>query len=146
MQSLGRSHFILFYFIRSGRYWAQPLSIACTLLSSPSSFSSSFQHPTNPSPPPPHRQCIYTLPSHTSTIRSLRTLHNRPIAISGSRDTTLRVWDVQRGRLLRVLEGHQGSVRCLDVCGGRVVSGSYDATCRVSLELFFRTLKVDEIG
>ncbi|KAF9524416.1 WD40-repeat-containing domain protein [Crepidotus variabilis] len=75
--------------------------------------------------------CIYTLPGHTSTIRSLRTLHNRPIAVTGSRDATLRVWDVQKGKLLRVLEGHQGSVRCLDVCGSRVVSGSYDATCRV---------------
>lgn len=33
--------------------------------------------------------------------------------------------------MLRVLEGHQGSVRDLDVCGRRVVSGSYDTTCRL---------------
>ena len=66
-----------------------------------------------------------------STIRCLRVLHNRPIAISGSRDTTLRVWDVQRGKHLRTLAGHEESVRCLDVCGNKVVSGSYDCTCRV---------------
>ena len=41
------------------------------------------------------------------------------------------MWDIQRGRLLRVLEGHTQSVRCLDACGARVVSGSYDCTCRV---------------
>ena len=77
--------------------------------------------------------CIYILRGHTSTIRCLRVLHNRPIAVSGSRDTTLRVWDVQRGRLLRTLTGHDESVRCLDVCGNRAVSGSYDCTCRVSI-------------
>ena len=52
--------------------------------------------------------------------------------MTGSRDSTLRVWDVQRGWMLRVLSGHLQSVRCLDVCGNRVVSGSYDTTCRVS--------------
>ena len=78
-----------------------------------------------------HRYCIYILRGHTSTIRCLKVLHGRPIAVSGSRDRTLRVWDIQRGRLLRVLEGHTQSVRCLDACGSRVVSGSYDCTCRV---------------
>lgn len=83
-----------------------------------------------------YRHCIYALHGHTSTIRSLRVLHNRPIAVTGSRDSTLRVWDIQRGGYLRVLEGHHQSVRCLDVCGNRVVSGSYDTTCRVSLFFF----------
>jgi F-box and WD-40 domain protein CDC4 len=71
------------------------------------------------------------LSGHTSTVRCLRVLHNRPIAVSGSRDGTLRVWDVRRGRMLRVLAGHADSVRALDVCGNRAVSGSYDRTCRV---------------
>lgn len=79
----------------------------------------------------PCSYCIYILRGHTSTIRCLKVLHGRPIAVSGSRDRTVRVWDIQRGRLLRVLEGHTQSVRCLDVCGNRVVSGSYDCTCRV---------------
>ena len=85
-----------------------------------------------------YRQCIYVLHGHTSTIRSLRVLHNRPIAVSGSRDSTLRVWDVQRGKCLRILAGHQESVRCLDVCGDQVVSGSYDNTCRVSTLITLR--------
>jgi len=61
----------------------------------------------------------------------MRLLHNRPIAVSGARDGTLRVWDVQRGKLLRLLRGHTSSVRCLDVYGNRAVSGSYDCTCRL---------------
>ena len=77
------------------------------------------------------RLTLYVLRGHTSTVRCLKVLHNRPIAVSGSRDGTLRVWDVQRGRMLRLLAGHAGSVRSLDVCGNRVVSGSYDCTCRV---------------
>jgi F-box and WD-40 domain protein CDC4 len=64
-------------------------------------------------------------------VRCLKVLHNRPVAVSGSRDGTLRVWDIQYGRMLRVLVGHAGSVRSLDICGNRVVSGSYDCTCRV---------------
>lgn len=58
-------------------------------------------------------------------------LHGRPLAVSGARDRTVRVWDVQRGCALRVCAGHEQSVRCLDVCGRRIVSGSYDCTCRV---------------
>jgi len=65
----------------------------------------------------------------------MRTLHKRPIAVTGSRDGTVRVWDVQHGRAEKVLQGHTGSVRCLDVNGNRVVSGSYDTTCRVSILL-----------
>ena len=63
----------------------------------------------------------------------MRTLHKRPIAVTGSRDGTVRVWDVQHGRAEKIFQGHTGSVRCLDVNGNRVVSGSYDTTCRVSM-------------
>lgn len=84
---------------------------------------------------------LYVLRGHTSTVRCLKVIHNRPIAISGSRDSTLRVWDVQRGRMLRILSGHSGSVRSLDVCGNRVVSGSYDGTCRVCRTTYLPTFR-----
>lgn len=67
-----------------------------------------------------------------STVRCLKVLDGRPIAVSGSRDNTLRVWDIERGVLVHVLSGHQHSVRCIEISGNRVVSGSYDATCKVS--------------
>lgn len=52
-------------------------------------------------------------------------------AISGSRDTTLRVWDLPSGTCTCVLMGHQASVRCLDIQGDLVVSGSYDTTAKI---------------
>jgi hypothetical protein len=75
--------------------------------------------------------CRFVLDGHTSTIRCLKVLDGRPIAVSGSRDASLRVWDIERGELKWHLVGHQHSVRCLEVSGNKVVSGSYDATCRV---------------
>jgi F-box and WD-40 domain protein CDC4 len=52
-------------------------------------------------------------------------------AISGSRDTTLRIWDIRTGLCKNVLVGHQSSVRCLEIKGDIVVSGSYDTFARV---------------
>ncbi|KAF9209704.1 SCF ubiquitin ligase complex subunit cdc4 [Haplosporangium sp. Z 27] len=53
------------------------------------------------------------------------------IAITGSRDATLRVWDIQTGTNLFVLQGHRDSVRCIEVHEDKLVSGSYDCTARV---------------
>lgn len=77
-------------------------------------------------------QCIHSLPGHTSTIRCIKVLPHRPIAVSGSRDYTLRVWDIQRGRCLHTLRGHTKSVRCVEVWGNMAVSGSYDNTAKAS--------------
>jgi F-box and WD-40 domain protein CDC4 len=65
-------------------------------------------------------------------VRCVKVVDGRPIAVSGSRDFTLRVWDIENGILLHTLEGHTQSVRCIEVAGNQVVSGSYDYTCRVS--------------
>lgn len=63
----------------------------------------------------------------------MRVLEGRPIAVSGSRDATLRVWNIETGTAMHQLVGHAHSVRCIEVSGNKVVSGSYDATCRVSV-------------
>lgn len=51
--------------------------------------------------------------------------------VSGSRDTTLRVWDVTTGRCEHVLTGHVAAVRCVQYDGRRVVSGGYDYMVKV---------------
>lgn len=51
--------------------------------------------------------------------------------VSGSRDATLRVWDVNRGRCLHILVGHLAAVRCVQYDGKLVVSGAYDYTVKV---------------
>lgn len=77
-----------------------------------------------------YSQCLHTLRGHTSTVRCLK-MSDANTAISGSRDTTLRVWDIRTGHCRNVLVGHQSSVRCLEIKGDIVVSGSYDTTARV---------------
>ena len=51
--------------------------------------------------------------------------------VSGSRDATLRVWDVETGECLHVLVGHVAAVRCVQYDGRLVVSGAYDYTVKV---------------
>ena len=78
----------------------------------------------------PYSASIYTLRGHTSTVRCLK-MSDAQTAISGSRDTTLRIWDLVTGQLKKVLSGHQASVRCLEIHGDLVVSGSYDTTAKI---------------
>lgn len=51
--------------------------------------------------------------------------------VSGSRDATLRVWDIDTGQCLHVLMGHVAAVRCVQYDGRRVVSGAYDYMVKV---------------
>jgi len=55
--------------------------------------------------------------------------------VSGSKDCTVRVWDVENKQAVAVLEGHTATVTCVAVAGGdggtRIVSGSSDGSVRV---------------
>ncbi|KAL1925504.1 uncharacterized protein VTP21DRAFT_387 [Calcarisporiella thermophila] len=111
-------------------------------------------------------KCTHVFRGHTSTVRCLvlslptaivqpdgtRVMEpSMPLIVTGSRDTTLRVWklpDIDNGlcteehdssqfpndsdpHLLHVLTGHSDSVRTIAVMGNTIVSGSYDHTLRV---------------
>eukprot|EP01103_Thecamoeba_quadrilineata_P017168 TRINITY_DN5985_c0_g1_i1.p1 TRINITY_DN5985_c0_g1~~TRINITY_DN5985_c0_g1_i1.p1 ORF type:complete len:562 (+),score=108.68 TRINITY_DN5985_c0_g1_i1:88-1773(+) len=80
---------------------------------------------------------LHSLPSFTSTISYNSQSSPTPIKksspaplVTGSYDKTLRVWDVATGECKHLLEGHTGSVFCLQVEGGIIVSGSWDQTLR----------------
>ena len=51
--------------------------------------------------------------------------------MSGSRDATLRMWDISSGECLHVLMGHVAAVRCVQYDGRLVVSGAYDYMVKV---------------
>lgn len=51
--------------------------------------------------------------------------------MSGSRDATLRVWDIEAGECLHMLVGHMAAVRCVQYDGRLVVSGAYDHMVKV---------------
>jgi F-box and WD-40 domain protein 1/11 len=80
-----------------------------------------FQLPHPNHPKEAHKECIYTIQ------------HSGKYLVSGSRDRTLRIWDLDTRRLVREpLYGHSGSVLCLqfdaDPDEDLIVSGSSDAT------------------
>ncbi|CAD0021706.1 unnamed protein product [Aureobasidium pullulans] len=113
----------------------------------------------------PSGKCLQTFQGHTSTVRCLVILKpvkigtaadgspimmpKEPLIITGSRDSTLRVWKLPRPDdpqihqagppandsdnpySLRVLTGHHNSVRAIAAHGDTLVSGSYDCTVRV---------------
>ena len=78
----------------------------------------SLPHPDHPEDG--HSECIYTIQHTTNTL------------VSGSRDRTIRIWDLDTCRLKRLpLEGHEASVLCLQfddrVEQDLIVSGGSDA-------------------
>ncbi|KAF2215130.1 hypothetical protein CERZMDRAFT_109906 [Cercospora zeae-maydis SCOH1-5] len=110
-------------------------------------------------------RCLQIFQGHTSTVRCLVILQpvqvdtepdgtpimmpKEPLIITGSRDSTLRVWklpkpgdrqiwhagppanDHDNPYFLRTLSGHHNSVRAIAAHGDTLVSGSYDCTVRV---------------
>lgn len=60
-----------------------------------------FRLPHSEYPGEGHEECVYTIQHHGNTL------------VSGSRDKTIRIWDLNTCRLKRTLHGHQASVLCL---------------------------------
>jgi F-box and WD-40 domain protein CDC4 len=109
--------------------------------------------------------CRHVFHGHTSTVRCLVIIKptvigydesnmpiispKEPLIITGSRDTSLRVWrlpsqqdastttggevyyDERNPYFIRALNGHTSSVRAIAAYGDTLVSGSYDSTVRV---------------
>ena len=51
--------------------------------------------------------------------------------VTSALDDTVRVWDLNHGRCIGLLEGHHASVRCLQVEDNLVATGSMDASIRL---------------
>ena len=72
------------------------------------------------------------LDGHRGPVTSLAVGGDGRLAVSGSGDFTVRVWNLASGSCLNSLEGHGGAVAALAVTanGQFALSGSYDGTLR----------------
>jgi len=73
------------------------------------------------------------LVGHTDTVYAVAITADEKKVVSGSRDSTVRIWDVKTGECLAVFEGHSQFVEtvCIAPDGKRIVSGSGDHTLRI---------------
>jgi WD40 repeat protein len=70
---------------------------------------------------------------HQSSVESVVFSQNGKIALSGSADGTLKLWEVDSGNVLRTFDGHQGMVTsvALSPDGNAALSGSWDGTMKL---------------
>ena len=75
-----------------------------------------------------------TFELHTSTVLALVALPDNQHALSGSRDKTVKLFNVNDGAVVRIFKHHTEAVNCLALLpdGLRFVSGSVDGTARIA--------------
>lgn len=74
---------------------------------------------------------IREIPAHNDIITALDFDAPFGTMVTAALDDTVRVWDLNAGRCMGMLEGHLSSVRCLQVQDNIVATGSMDASIRL---------------
>ena len=74
---------------------------------------------------------IREMQAHNDTITALDFDAPFGTMVTAALDDTVRVWDLNAGRCMGLLEGHLSSVRCLQVEENIVATGSMDASIRL---------------
>lgn len=71
--------------------------------------------------------------NHTDAVTSVAISRDGKLAVSGSRDKPVRLWDVAAGKELHVFQGNENSVRSVALTpdGKLVASGGWDNSVRV---------------
>ncbi|KAJ5613325.1 hypothetical protein N7510_006519 [Penicillium lagena] len=77
-----------------------------------------------------HRRCaVKVFRGHTDSVMCLQFEDN--ILMTGSYDSTVKIWDLDTGEELRTLRGHRAGVRCLQFDDTKLITGSLDHSIRV---------------
>ncbi|OAX77914.1 hypothetical protein ACJ72_07782 [Emergomyces africanus] len=69
------------------------------------------------------------LEGHNDSVMCLQ-IHDNYLA-TGSYDTTVKLWDLDSGELIRTFEGHTAGIRALQFDGHKIISGSLDHTIKI---------------
>ena len=94
---------------------------------------SPWLRPLSASLTPPGGRLLGTLSGHSDRVNAVAVTGDGTRAISGSRDNTLKVWNLETGAELLTLNGHSDRVNAVAVTGDgtRAISGSLDNTLKV---------------
>lgn len=74
---------------------------------------------------------IRELPAHSDIVTAVDFDVPFGTMVSAALDDTVRVWDLNLGRCMGLLEGHHASVRCLQIEDNILATGSMDASIRL---------------
>lgn len=74
---------------------------------------------------------IKEMPAHTDMVTAIDLDFPFGTMVSAALDDTVRVWDLNVGRCTGQLEGHNASVRCLQIEDNIVATGSMDASVKL---------------
>ena len=66
---------------------------------------------------------------HTNGVMCLQFDDN--VLMTGSYDSTAKIWDVKTGEEIRTLRGHSSGIRCLQFDDSKLMTGSLDCTLRL---------------
>ena len=71
---------------------------------------------------------IHSLEEHTEKVSSISFSPDGNFIVSGSDDKTIKIWDRERGTLVRNLKGHNDQVTSVSFSsdGNNIVSSSWD--------------------
>ena len=75
----------------------------------------------------------FSLEGHTSRITCIEMIKDRLHIASGSRDTTIRIWNAKTGKCINILKGHSRSISCLAAMSDniRLISSALEENIKI---------------
>ncbi|WP_414565270.1 MULTISPECIES: WD40 repeat domain-containing protein [unclassified Anabaena] len=116
-----------------GSYYASSYFLKVTPFEASVPQTPDFTPSPNPVPSPQNLALTQTLAGHGDSVWSVALTANGQTLVSASADKTIKVWNVNPGKIISTLEGHTDTVREIAISsdGQTLVSGSGDKTIKV---------------
>jgi len=94
-----------------------------------------WQLPSTPRKSPVETQIttLHTLTGHTHIVSSLAMSQDGKLLLSGSRDRTIKIWQLETGQLIHTLNGHTEAINAIALSpdGQTIASASTDQTVKI---------------